>query len=139
MDVPCLLFVNISEMSDVIPIAVRHPILLDWASRDVMEGTAGPGSHHSFQGFRLHTTWTQPPTGGLTHHIALPCVLGEQNVSLVKYKVEKFPQNLVQGSKIAIGLQPPCQGPLEHSLGPCLPLDIGRLLESTQSPASSPG
>ena len=48
LDVPCLLFVNISEMSDVIPVAVRHLVLLDWASREVMEGTVGPGSHHSF-------------------------------------------------------------------------------------------
>ena len=97
LDVPHLLFVNISEMSDVIPVVVRYPVLLDWASREAMEGTVGPGSHHSFQGFRLHTTWTQPPTGGLTHHIALPHVLGENNGSLVEYKSEKFPQALTQG------------------------------------------
>ena len=48
LDVPRLLFMNISEMSDVIPVAVRHPVLLDWASREAMEGTVGPGSHHSF-------------------------------------------------------------------------------------------
>ena len=48
LNVPRLLFVNISEMSDVIPVTVRHPILLDWASREAMEGTVGPGSHHSF-------------------------------------------------------------------------------------------
>ena len=107
LDVPCLLFMNISEMSDVIPVVVRHPVLLDWASREAMEGTVGPGSHHSFRGFRLHMTWMQPLTGGLTHHIALPCVLGKNNVSLVEYESEKFPRNLMQGSKIAIGLQPP--------------------------------
>ena len=48
LDVPHLLFVNIPEMSDVIPVVVRHSILLDWASREGMEGTVGPGSHHSF-------------------------------------------------------------------------------------------
>ena len=42
LDVPRLLFVNISEMSDVIPVAVQHPVLLDWASREAMEGTVGP-------------------------------------------------------------------------------------------------
>ena len=97
---------NISEMSDVIPVTVRYPILLDWASKETMEGTVGPGSHLSFQGFRLHTTWTQPLTGGLTHHIALPHVLGKSNSSLIEYKLEKFPQDLMQGLKIAIGLQP---------------------------------
>ena len=48
LDVPCLLFVNISEMSDVIPVTVQHPVLLDWASREAMEGTVGSGPHHSF-------------------------------------------------------------------------------------------
>ena len=48
LDVPCILFVNISEMSNVIPVVVRHPILLDWASKEAMGGTVGPGSHLSF-------------------------------------------------------------------------------------------
>ena len=40
----CLLFVNISEMSDVIPDAVQHPVLLDVASREAMEDTGEPMS-----------------------------------------------------------------------------------------------
>ena len=48
LDVPHLLFMNISERSNVIPVVVRYPFLLDWASREAMEGTVGPGSHHSF-------------------------------------------------------------------------------------------
>ena len=36
LDAPHLLFVNISEMSDVIPVAVQHPILLDLTSKKVM-------------------------------------------------------------------------------------------------------
>ena len=120
LDVPHLLFMNISEMSNVIPVMVRHPVLLDWASREAMEGTVGPGSHHSFQGFRLHTTWKQPPTGGPTHHIALPCVLGEDNASL-EYESEKFPQALMQGLKIAIVLKPPTQDHWNIALDPVLP------------------
>ena len=96
-------------------------VLLDWASREAMEGTVGPGSHHSFQGFRLHMTWTQPPTGGLTHHIALPRVLSENNASLVKYELEKFPQALTQGSKIEIVLKPPTQDHWNIALDPILP------------------
>ena len=52
-------------------------------------------------------TWMQPPTGGLTHHIALPCVLGENNGSLVEYESEKFPQGLRQDQKRVLGLKPP--------------------------------
>ena len=108
-------------MSRVIPVTVRHPIWLDWASREAMEGTVGPGSHHSFRGFRLHMTWTQPPTGGPTHHIVLPHVLGENNGSLVEYELEKFPQALTQGSKIAIVLKPPAQDHWNIALDPVLP------------------
>ena len=66
-------------------------------------------------------TWTQPPIGGLTHHIALPHVLGENNGSLVKYELEKFPQHLIQGSKIAIVLKPPTEDHWNITLDPVLP------------------
>ena len=66
-------------------------------------------------------TWMQPPTGGLTHHIALPHVLGENNASLVEYELEMFPQNLMQGSKIAIGLQPLAKDHWNIALDPILP------------------
>ena len=108
-------------MSDVIPVMVQHPILLDWASGEVMEGTVGPGSHHSFRGFRLHTTWMQPPTGGPTHHIVLPHVLGKNNGYLVKYELQKFPQALMQGSKIAVVLKPPTEDHWNIALDPVLP------------------
>ena len=107
LDAPCLLFVNISEMSNVIPVAVRHPILLDLTSKEAMGGMNEPVSPLSFRGFRLHMTWTQPPGGEMTHHISLPHFLGKSNSSLIKYESEKFPQGLMQGLKIAIDLKPP--------------------------------
>ena len=48
LDEPRLLFVNISEMSDVIPVAVRHPTLLDLTSKEAMGGTGEPVSPLSF-------------------------------------------------------------------------------------------
>ena len=60
-----LIFVNISEMSDVIPVAVQHPILLDVAIKKTMMGTGEPMAPLSFRGFRLHTVWTQQPGGDL--------------------------------------------------------------------------
>ena len=65
--------------------------------------------------------WTQPPTGGLTHHITLPRVLGENNGFLVKYELEKFPQHLIQGLKIAIVLKPPAEDHWNIALDPVLP------------------
>ena len=48
LDAPRLLFMNISEMSDVIPVTVRHPILLDLTSKEVMGGTSEPVCPLSF-------------------------------------------------------------------------------------------
>ena len=103
----CLVFVSISKMSDVIPVVVQHPILLDVASKEAMEDTGESMSPLSFRGFRLHTVWTQQPGGGLAHHIPFPHFLGESTSSLLKYESEKFPRGLRQGQKRVLGLKPP--------------------------------
>ena len=102
-----LLFVNISEMSDVIPVVVQHPILLDVASKEAMEDTGEPMSPLSFRGFRLHTVWTQQPGGELAHQISFPHFLGESFSPLLEYKSEKFPQGLRQGQKRVLSLKSP--------------------------------
>ena len=118
LDAPRLLFVNISKMSNVIPVVVRHPILLDVASKEVMEGTGEPVSPFSFRGFRLHMVWTQHPGGEMTHHISFPHLLGESNSSLIEYESEKFPQ----GQKIAIHLEPSTKDHWNITLDLTLPL-----------------
>ena len=50
LDAACLLFMDIFEMSDVIPVVVRHPILLNLASQETMGGTGEPVSPLSFRG-----------------------------------------------------------------------------------------
>ena len=112
---------NISEMSDVIPVAVQHPVLLDLTSKEVMGGTGEPVSPLSFRGFRLHTTWTQPPGGELTHHIYFPHFLGKGNSCLINYESEKFPLDLMQGQKIAIDLKPPAKDHWNIALDLILP------------------
>ena len=101
-----LVFVSISEMSDVIPVAVQHPVLLDVASKEAVEDTGEPMSPLSFRGFRLHcldpTTWR-----GLACNIPFPCFLGEGTSSLLEYESEKFPWGLRQGQKRVLGLKPP--------------------------------
>ena len=92
----CLIFVTVSEMSDVIPVAVQHPILLDVATKDTMTKTGKPMAPLSFRGFRLHTVWTQQSGGGLVHQVAFPRFLGEATTSMLEYESEKFPQGLMQ-------------------------------------------
>ena len=103
----CLIFANISEMSNVIPVAMQHPILLDVATKDTMSRTGEPMAPLSFRGFRLHTMWTRQSGGELVHQVAFPHFLGETTTSMLEYEPKKFPQGLMQGSKMAINLRPP--------------------------------
>ena len=101
-----LIFVNVPEMSDVIPVATQHPILLDMATMETMAGTGKPMAPLSFRGFRLHTVWTQQSGGELVREIAFPHFLGEATSSMLEYEPEKFPQGLIQGPKMVINLRP---------------------------------
>ena len=103
----CLIFVNVSEMSDVIPVAAQHPVLLDVATKDTMMRTGEPMAPLSFRGFRLHTVWNRQPGGDVVHQVTFPHFLGEATTSMLEYEPEKFPQGLMQGSKMAINLRPP--------------------------------
>ena len=119
-----LLFMNISEMSDVIPVAVQHPILLDVAIKEAMEGTGEPRSPLSFRGFRLHTIWTQQPGGELARQIPFPHLLGESISSLLEYESEKFPQGLKHGQKMAVSLRPPSEDHWNIASDLVLPLTL---------------
>ena len=90
----CLIFVSISDMSNVIPVVVQHPVLLEVASKEAVEETGEPMSPLSFRGFRLHTVWTQQLRGGLAQNIPFPHFLGESTSSLLKYESKKFPRGL---------------------------------------------
>ena len=103
----CLIFVNISKMSDVIPVAVQHPVLLDAATRDTITSTGKPMSPHTLRGFRLHTVWHQPSGEDPVHQVAIPCFQGEATTSMLEYEPEKLPQDLMQGPKMAINLRLP--------------------------------
>ena len=121
----CLLFVSISEMSDVIPVVVKHPILLDLASREAVEDTGEPMSPLSFRGFRLHTIWTQQPRGELAHNVPFPHFLGKSTSSLLKIRVREASPGPETGPEEGTKPQVPFHRPLEHCLGPSPPFGIG--------------
>ena len=102
-----LIFVTVSEMSDVIPVASQHPILLDVATKETITRTGKPMAPLSFRGFRLCTVWNRPPGGDPVCQVTFPHLLGEATMSMLEYEQEKFPQSLVQGPKMAINLGPP--------------------------------
>ena len=118
----CLIFVNVSKMSDVIPVVTQHSILLDVATKDTMMRTGEPMAPLSFRGFRLHTVWTRQSGGDLVHHVAFPHFLGETITSMLEYEPEKFPQGLMQGPLDGDKPQATLWQPLEHRHGPRPPL-----------------
>ena len=120
----CLIFVNISEMSDVIPVAVYHPVLLDVAVKETMTRTGEPMAPLSFRGFRLYTIWTKQSGRDLVHQVAFPRFLGESASSMLEYEPEKFPQGLMQGPKIAVNLRPPSDDHWNIATDLILPLAV---------------
>ena len=120
----CLIFVNISEMSDVIPVAVHHPVLLDVAIKETMTRTGEPMAPLSFRGFRLHTVWTQQSGGDLVRQVAFLHFLGKIASSMLEYEPEKFPQGLMQGPKMAINFRPPSDDHWNIAMDLILPLAV---------------
>ena len=102
-----LLFVSLLEMSSVLLVAVQHPILLDVATREMLMKTDEPLTPHKFRGFMLHTIWTQQPGEDLTHQVAFPHFFGETSSPMLEYELERIPQELSQGQKMAVTLKPP--------------------------------
>ena len=98
-----LLFVGLSEMSSVLPVVVQHPILLDVATRETLTKTDEPLAPLQFRGFRLHTQ----PGEDLVHQVVFPCFLGEATPPMLEYELERIPQELTQGQKMAVNLRPP--------------------------------
>ena len=52
------LFVNPLEVSSVLLMALQHPVLLDMASREMLEVSEEPPAPVQLRGFRLHTFWS---------------------------------------------------------------------------------
>ena len=122
----CLIFVPVSEISDVIPVASQHPVFLDVATKETMTRTGEPMALLSFRDFRLHTVWNQPPGGDSVRQVAFPHLLGEATAPMLEYEQEKFPQSLLQGPKMAINLGPPSSDHWNIDSDLVLPLTVDK-------------
>ena len=72
LDSTRFILVSISEVSEVVPVVMPHPIFLDVAGKGVMEKTGEPLAPLWFWGFRLHTVWSRPPGKEPVHQIIFP-------------------------------------------------------------------
>ena len=121
-----LIFVTVSEMSDVIPVASQHPVFLDMATKETRTRTGKPMAPLSFRGFRLHTVWNRPSGGDSVHQVAFPHLLGEATAPMLEYEQERFPQSLLQGPKMVINLGPPSSYHWNINTDLVLPLTIDK-------------
>ena len=107
LDSSRFILVSISEMSEVVPDALPHPVFLDVIDKEAIEEMGEPLASHSFRGFRLHTMWNRLPGEEPIHQIAFPRLRGDTTAPTLKHVPEKHPPNLWQGPKVAIPLKSP--------------------------------
>ena len=67
-----LLFVDPSEESSMLLMALQHPVLLDVASTVMLEVSEEPLAPVQLRGFRLHTLWSRQPGGDLIRWVGFP-------------------------------------------------------------------
>ena len=104
-----LLFVNPSEASSMVPMALQHPVLLDVANRAMLEVREETRAPAQLRGFRLHTLWSRQAGGELIRQVGFPRLFGESSAPLLEYTPEDIPLDLFQSPKIAITLTPPSE------------------------------
>ena len=107
LDSSRFILVSISEMSEVMPDALPHPLFLDVIDKEAIEETRGPLAPCWFRGFRLHTMWSRSPGEEPIHQITFPRLRGDATTLMLKHKPERLPPNLRQGPKVAITLRSP--------------------------------
>ena len=107
LDSSRFILVSISEMSEVIPDALPHPLFLDIIDKEAVEETGEPLAPHWFWGFRLHTVWSWPPGEEPVRQITFPRLRGDATTPMLEHEPEKFPPSMQQGTKLVIPLRPP--------------------------------
>ena len=81
-----LIFVTVSEISDMIPVALQHLVFLEVATKETMERTGEPMAPLCFRGFRLYSVWNRPSGGDLVCQVAFPHLLVEATAPMLEYE-----------------------------------------------------
>ena len=120
-------------MSSILPVAMQHPVLLDVATREMLEVSEEPPAPVQLRGFRLHTVWTQQPGENLTRRVGFPRLFGESSSPLLEYESKIIPQELFQSPKLVIILKPPSKDHWNIASDPILPLIQGTLWQRREA------
>ena len=91
----------------MLPMALQHPVLLDMASREMLEVSEELPAPVQLRGFRFHTLWSRQPGGDLIRQVGFPQLFGESSTPLLEYIPKAIPTDLFQSPKLAVTLKPP--------------------------------
>ena len=128
-----LLFVSPSEGSSMLLVALQHPVLLDLASREMLEVSEEPLAPAQLRGFSLHTLWSQQPGEDLTRRVGFPRLFGESSLPLLEYVPEIIPPELFQSPKLVITLKPPSKDHWNTASDLILPVIQDQLWEQREA------
>ena len=104
-----LMFIHASEVSEFLPVAEGHPVLLDASTTEVLGDIETSVSPLSLRGFQLHTVLVPLAEGGNARNIVSPRFQGGNSSALILYDEETVPPELGPQPPMRISLCAPSQ------------------------------
>ena len=104
-----LMFIHASEVSEFLPVAEGHPVLLDASATEVLGDIETSASPLSLRGFQLHTVLVPLAEGGRARNIVLPRFQGGGASALILYDEETVSAELGPQPPMRISLCAPSQ------------------------------
>ena len=133
-----LMFIHASEVSEFLPVAEGHPVLLDASTTEVLGDIETSVSPLLLRGFQLHTVLVPHAEGGNTRNIVSPRFQGGNSSALLLYDEETVPPALGPQPPMRIGLCAPSQDHWTIVLDTVYPSTIEEYRQLREQTASKP-
>ena len=119
-----LMFIHASEASAFLPVAEKHPVLLDVASTEILGNIESSVSPFSLRGFQLHTIFSLLPDGNRVRQVIFPCLQGGETLTLMPYEKETISPELGPQQPMGIDLCAPSPEHWNIALDTMLPMTM---------------
>ena len=133
-----LMFIHASEVSEFLPVAEGHPVLLDASATEVLGDIETSVSPLLLRGFQLHTVLVPLAKGGNTRNIVSPRFQGGNSSALILYDEETVPPELGPQPPMRISLCAPSQDHWTIVLDTVFPSTIEEYRRLREQAASKP-
>ena len=133
-----LMFIHASEVSEFLPVAVGHPILLDASATEVLGDIETSALPLSLRGFQLHTVLVPLAEGGKARNIVSPRFQGGSASALILYDEETVSPELGPQPPMRTSLCAPSQDHWTIVLDTVFPSTIEEYRRLREQAASKP-